>query len=244
MLVPTADEHAFSEKIIRLPDSYQPGDDTRTAAAPLDRIACGLPDDAFVFCSFNQTCKITPEIFEVWLDLMATIDRSILWLAAPQPAASEALRSRLVSRGLDPDRMVFAPFVAPPKHHARIGVADLALDTFPHGSHATAIDMLWAGVPLVALMGHTFASRVSASALTAAGLPELITSSFDDYRRTALRLAGDPSELANVKERLQSRRKTAALFDTGRFTRYLEYGLRAIWERHVSGLPPDHLNVV
>ena len=243
VLVPTADEHAFSEKIIRLPDSYQPGDDTRMAAAPLDRIACGLPDDAFVFCSFNRACKITPEIFEVWLQLMAAIEHSVLWLLEPQRVAADALRTRLVSRGLDPDRLVFAPMVLAPEHRARVALADLALDSFPYGSHTTASDMLWAGVPFVALMGETLASRVSASILTAAGLPELIAKSLDDYQRLALRLASDREELARLKLRVQDQRRTAALFDTARFTRNLETAFIAIWERHMSGLAPDHVTI-
>jgi protein O-GlcNAc transferase len=243
VLVPAADEFDFSEKIIRLPDTYQPNDDKRMVAEPFDRVACGLPDDAFVFCSFNQIYKVTPEIFEVWLQLMAAIDHSVLWLLEPQRVAADALRTRLVSRGLDPDRLVFAPMVLAPEHRARVVLADLALDSFPYGSHTTASDMLWAGVPLVALMGETFASRVSASILTAAGLPELIAKSLDDYQRLALRLASDREELARLKLRVQDQRRTAALFDTARFTRNLETAFIAIWERHMSGLAPDHVAI-
>jgi predicted O-linked N-acetylglucosamine transferase (SPINDLY family) len=243
VLIPAAAEPNFSEKIIRLPDTYQPNDDKRLVTQALHRQDYGLPEDAVVFCSFNQIYKVTPEIFEIWLKLLGAIDHSVLWLLEPQAAAAEALRSRLSAHGLDPDRLVFAPTVGAPEHRARAAKADLALDCFPYGSHTTASDMLWAGVPLVALMGETFAARVSASVLTAAGLPELITRSFDDYQRLALRLAGDREELARLKQRVQDQRRSAALFDTARFTRNLEKAFIAIWERHKSGLPPDHVTV-
>jgi len=243
VLIPASDEQNFSEKIIRLPDTYQPNDDKRSVGQTLPRQDYGLPDDAVVFCSFNQIYKVTPEIFEIWLKLLGTIDHSVLWLLEPQAAAAEALRSRLATRGLDPDRLVFAPMVAAPEHRARAVQADLALDCFPYGSHTTASDMLWAGVPLVALMGETFASRVSASVLTAAGLPELITRSLDDYQRLALRLTSDRKELARLKQRVQNQRRSTALFDTARFTRNLEKAFIVIWERHANGLPPDHVMV-
>jgi len=243
VLIPPGHEAHFSEKIIRLPDTYQPNDDKRPVGPTLDRQFYGLADDAFVFGSFNDMFKLTPEIFELWLGLLQAADRSVLWLLQPEPAAAEALRARAARRGISPERIIFAPLVAPPEHRARLARADLALDCFPYGSHTTASDMLWAGVPLVALMGETFASRVSASLLTAAGLPELITTSYDDYYRLALRLATDRAELARLKSRLKDRRRTAALFDTKRFTRNLEAAFLAIWERHRSGLPPDHVTI-
>ena len=244
VLIPASDEPNFSEKIIRLPDTYQPNDDKRPVGQTLHRQDYGLPDDAVVFCSFNQIYKVTPEIFEIWLKLLGAIDHSVLWLREPQAAAAEALRSRLATRGLDPGRLVFAPLVAAAsEHRARIAQADVALDCFPYGSHTTASDILWAGVPLVALMGETYAARASASVLTAAGLPELITRSLDDYQRLALRLASDREELARLKQRVQDRRRSAALFDTARFTRNLEKAFIAIWERHPSGLAPDHVTI-
>jgi predicted O-linked N-acetylglucosamine transferase (SPINDLY family) len=244
VLVPPSDEANVSEKIIRLPDTYQPNDDKRPVGPTLQRQDYGLPQDAVVFCSFNQIYKVTPEIFEIWLKLLGAIDHSVLWLLEPQPAAATALRSRLSMHGLDPARLVYAPKAKAPEHRARAAQADLALDCFPYGSHTTASDMLWAGVPLIALMGETIASRVSASVLTAAGLPELITTSLDDYQRLALRLASGREELARLKQRVQDQRRSAALFDTARFTRNLEKAYMAIWERHRSGLAPDHITVV
>jgi protein O-GlcNAc transferase len=243
VIIPASDETNFSEKIIRLPDTYQPSGDKRTVKSSLRRQDYGLPDDAVVFCSFNQVYKLTPEVFEVWLNLLEAVDQSVLWMREPQQAPAAALKNRLSARGLDPDRLIFAPNVAMLEHRTRSAAADLALDSFPYGSHSTAGDVLWAGVPLVGLMGDTFASRVSASVLMAAGLPELITRSLDDYQRLALRLASDREELARLKLRVQDQHRTAALFDTVRFTRNLEQAFSAIWERHMSGLPPDHVSV-
>jgi len=244
VLIPPADEPNFSEKIIRLPDTYQPNDDTRPIGQTLPRQDYGLPEDAVVFCSFNQIYKVTPEIFEIWLNLLGAIEGSVLWLREPQQAAAQVLRDRLAARGLDPDRLVFAPMLAAAaEHRARIAQADVALDCFPYGSHTTASDLLWAGIPLVALMGETYAARASASVLTAAGLPELITRSLDEYQRLALRLGSDRVELARLKQRVQNQRRSSALFDTVRFARNLEQAFIAIWKRHTSGLPPDHVSV-
>jgi predicted O-linked N-acetylglucosamine transferase (SPINDLY family) len=149
--------------------------------------------------------------------------------------------AKAASRGIDPARLVFAPMVEPSEHLARVAQADIALDCFPYGSHTTASDTLWAGVPLVALAGDTFASRVSASILTAAGLPELITPSLADYYNLALHLAGDRGALAELRARVQALRTSGPLFNTEQFTRNLERALVAAWERHCAGLTPAHI---
>jgi predicted O-linked N-acetylglucosamine transferase (SPINDLY family) len=149
--------------------------------------------------------------------------------------------AKAASRGIDPARLIFAPMVELAEHLARLACADIALDCFPYGSHTTASDTLWAGVPLVALAGDTFASRVSASILTAAGLPELITSSLADYYNLALRLAGDPGALAGLRARVKDLRTSGPLFDTTLFTRDLERALAAAWERHCAGLASAHI---
>jgi len=242
-LIRPQDEPHFSEKIIRLPHTYQANDDKRIAARAQSRSAHGLPEEAIVFCSFNGAFKLTPEVFDCWLRLLQAVDRSVLWLLRPEDIAVRALVAKAASRGIDPARLVFAPMVEPPEHLARIARADLALDCFPYGSHTTASDTLWAGVPLVALAGDTFASRVSASILTAAGLPELIAPSLAEYYNLALRLAGDRDALAGLRARLQALRSSGPLFNTGQFTRDLERALTAIWERHCAGLTPAHIVV-
>jgi protein O-GlcNAc transferase len=241
VLIRPQDEPHFSEKIIRLPHTYQANDDKRIAGTTQSRSAYGLPEEAIVFCSFNGAFKLTPEVFDCWLRLLQAVDRSVLWLLQPEDIAVRALVAKAASRGIDPARLIFAPMVEPPEHLARLACADLALDCFPYGSHTTASDTLWAGVPLVALAGDTFASRVSASILTTAGLPELITSSLTDYYNLALRLAGDPGALAGLRARANGLRASGPLFDTALFTRDLERALAVAWERHCAGLAPAHI---
>jgi predicted O-linked N-acetylglucosamine transferase (SPINDLY family) len=241
VLIRPQDEPHFSEKIIRLPHTYQANDDKRIAGTTQSRSAYGLPEEAIVFCSFNGAFKLTPEVFDCWLRLLQAVDRSVLWLLQPEDIAVRALVAKAASRGIDPARLIFAPMVELAEHLARLACADIALDCFPYGSHTTASDTLWAGVPLVALAGDTFASRVSASILTAAGLPELITSSLADYYNLALRLAGDPGALAGLRARVKDLRTSGPLFDTTLFTRDLERALAAAWERHCAGLAPAHI---
>jgi predicted O-linked N-acetylglucosamine transferase (SPINDLY family) len=241
VLIRPQDEPHFSEKIIRLPHTYQANDDKRVAAKTQSRSAYGLPEEAIVFCSFNGAFKLTPEVFDCWLRLLQAVERSVLWLLQPEDIAVRTLMARTTSRGIDLARLVFAPTVEPPEHLARIAQADLALDCFPYGSHTTASDTLWAGVPLIALAGDTFASRVSASILTAAGLPELITPTLSDYYNLALRLAGDRDALAGLRARVQALRAGGPLFNTEQFTRNLERALAATWEQHGAGLMPAHI---
>jgi len=243
VLIRRQDERHFSEKIIRLPHTYQANDNKRAAACTQERSAYGLPEEAIVFCSFNGTFKLTPDMFECWLRLLQAVDRSVLWLLQPEDVAVRALAARAAARGIDPARIIFAPMVPPSEHLARAAQADIALDCFPYGSHTTGSDALWAGIPLIGLAGDTFASRVSASILTAAGLPELIATSLDDYYGLALRLAGDREELKRLKSRVRELRGNCALFNTERFTRDLEHAFAAIWERHNGGLPPDHVTM-
>jgi predicted O-linked N-acetylglucosamine transferase (SPINDLY family) len=242
VVAPPGCEAQFSEQIIRLPHCYQPNDGRRAVGAAVDRRACGLPEAAFVFCSFNQIIKLSAQVFDIWLALLRAVDGSVLWLLRPDEAAVEKLRLQARSAGVDPGRIIFAPFSGVSEHRARIAQADLALDCFPCGSHTTASDVLWAGVPLVAWRGDTFASRVSASLLEAAGLADLITASPDDYFRLCLRLATDAGEILRLKSRVKAAQRSP-LFDTARFTRDLERAFEVILERQRAGLPPDHVNI-
>jgi predicted O-linked N-acetylglucosamine transferase (SPINDLY family) len=221
----------FTEQIAQLPDCYLVTDTTRAipAGSP-DRGATGLPDDGFVFCCFNNNYKITAPVFERWMRLLERTDRSVLWLLRDNEVAERNLRRAAAARGIDPARLVFAPRVSPTQHLARHRLADLFLDTLPFNAHVTASDALWAGLPLVTCEGATFASRVAASALRAAGLDELITTSLDDYERLALSLACSPDALARVRQKLHDNRLTCPLFDTGRFRRQLESVYATMWD--------------
>src|SRR4029453_18065999 len=161
---------------VRLPDTYQPNDRTReTADTPTDRASAGLPPDGFVFCCFNNSYKIQPPVFDVWMRLLQGVEGSVLWLLADNAAATRNLKREAAARGIDPERLVFAPRRDLPEHLARHRLADVFLDTLPYNAHTTASDALWAGLPVVTCKGNTFAGRVAASLLHAAGLPELVT---------------------------------------------------------------------
>ena len=230
----------YAEKIVYLPDTYMPNDNTRRIAipAPGRREAC-LPESGFVFCSFNNSFKIMPEMFDVWVRLLTAVEDSVLWLPEFHPAAMNNLRREATTRGVNAERLVFAPFAAAQEQHlARMQLADLFLDTLPYNAHSTACDALWAGLPVLTCLGDTFAGRVAASVLQAAGLPELITASLQEFEASALRLARNPAALAEIRARLARNRQTWPLFDTARFTRHLESAYTTMWERQQRGDAP------
>ncbi len=241
-VVPPTDRDHYSEKIVYLPDTYYVYDDTRPVSPLLPtRREADLPDDGFVFCSFNQAYKYTPAIFDLWMRLLRAVDGSALWLLEPHETAKANLRREAQSRGIDADRIVFAPRIALTRHEhylARHRLADLFLDTPVYNSHTTACDALWAGLPVLTCLGTTFAGRVAASLLNAVGLPEMVTHSLADYEALALKLAREPAALADIKAKLARNRTTHPLFDTARFTRHLEAAYIGMWGRQQRGEPP------
>jgi predicted O-linked N-acetylglucosamine transferase (SPINDLY family) len=238
VVIPEESRRFYSEQIVTLPGSYQANDDTQPIAATPTRAAAGLPPDGVVFASFNNTFKITPAIFAIWMRLLRDVPDSSLWLLAGQHAAPGNLRNEAARAGIEPDRLIFAQQLPRDQHLARLRLADIFLDTLPYNAHTTAADALWAGLPVVTCPGDTFQSRVAASLLTAIGLPELITSSLEGYAALAARLARDPAALATVKAKLAANRNTTALFDTARFTRHLEAAYATMIERHWRGEAP------
>ncbi|MBX9823786.1 MAG: tetratricopeptide repeat protein [Xanthobacteraceae bacterium] len=239
VVIPQEDRRHFAEKVIALPHSYMIADARKNIrAADLTRRQVGLPDDGFVFCSFNNTYKINPGIFDVWMRLLRAVDGSVLWLRSWSATAVENLRREAAARGVAPERLVFAPAVSIEEHLGRHRLADLALDTLPYNAHTTAIDALSAGLPLLTCVGSTFASRASASMLRAIGMPELIGASLEDYERQALRLAQDASWLESTKLKLAANIALEPLFDTKRFARDVESAYTAIWERQRQGHEP------
>ncbi len=223
VVTPLRDAPFYAEKIMQLPNCYLPADTTRPIGERPCRAAAGLPESAFVLCSFNNSYKFNPAVFDLWCRILARAPDSVLWLSHPGDSAAENLRKEIKARGIDVDRLIFSRRVAENADHlARIQVADLALDPFPYNSHSTGVDMLWAGVPMVALRGETFAGRVGASLLCAAGLPELIAETLADYERLVLTLYADRPRLAALHERLRQARATTSLFDMARFTKDLE----------------------
>ena len=239
IVIPDGEQRFYDEAVVWLPDSYQANDDKRARPAPAGRADHGLPQDAFVFCNFNQGYKLAPEIFAVWLRLLQRRPDSVLWLLHDHDAAMPRLRREAERQGVDGTRLVFAPMMPLAQHLSRLALADLFLDTLPYNAHTTGSDSLWAGVPLVTCRGNAFPGRVAASLLMAAGLPDLIADDIDAYETLASTLAADAPLLAGYRARLAQNRATCALFDTARFTRHLEAAWRIMVARQRDGRAPQ-----
>jgi len=238
-IIPAEHFQFYGERVVWLPDTYQANDDKSGIAERVPtRAECGLAETGFVFCCFNNTFKINPQIFDVWMRLLAATANSVLWLLGTNPIAERNLRREAERRGIAAERLIFAPRLAVADHLARHRRADLFLDTLPYNAHTTASDALWAGLPLVTCQGDTFAGRVAASLLNAIGLPELITASLEEYEALALKLARDPALLGAMKEKLRRNRDTYPLFDTARFARHIESAYETMWQAHQDGRAP------
>ena len=243
-VVPQDQQAYFSENLVHLPDCYQVNDRRRPIAERTPtREECGLPERGFVFCSFNNSYKITATYFDVWSRLLRTVPESALWLLADNEWAEANLRREASARGLDPKRLVFARRLPLADHLARHRLADLFLDTLPCNAHTTASDALWAGLPVVSCAGHSFPARVAGSLLHAIGLPELVVHNLGDYEALALRLAREPDRLGALKARLQLNRAVAPLFDTDRYRRHIEAAYLKMHANYWRGEAPRAFNV-
>ena len=221
-IIRPGEEATCSERVVRMPHCYQPNDRKRAIAEPLRRQDYGLPECGFVFCCFNQTYKITPDVYAVWMRLLQRVPDSVLWLVDGGATAKRNLIDAARAQGVAETQLVFAPRRPYSEHLARYRVADLALDTFPYTSHTTLSDALWCGCPTVGLTGDTFASRVSGSLLTAAGLGDLVSASLTSYEHLAHRMATDAAFLSSIRERVLQSRDHFTLFDSKTYTRDLE----------------------
>jgi protein O-GlcNAc transferase len=239
-LIPAEHQIYYSEKVAYLPDCYQPNDSKRPIAdsAPM-RADAGLPERGFVFCCFNNSFKITPAIFDIWMRLLRNVEGSVLWLFRGNDFAESNLRREAQARGISPDRLIFAPRANLDYHLARHKLADLFLDTLPCNAHTTASDALYAGLPVLTCIGNTFAGRVASSLLMTMDLPELITQSLTEYEALALRLATTPVLLNDIKTKVSRNRTICPLFDIERFRRHIEAAYRTMWERYQRGEPPQ-----
>jgi predicted O-linked N-acetylglucosamine transferase (SPINDLY family) len=242
-VIPEDHERHYAERVVALPDSYMANHSLRVMGEAPSRAAAGLPEDAFVFCSFNNFYKITPEVFGVWMRLLQKVEGSVLWLHSDSAVGERNLGREAAARGVDPGRLVYARRVNRIEdHYARYRLADLFLDT-RYNAHVTACDALWAGLPLLTCTGNSFATRVAGGLLRVLGLPELVTADLADYERAALALATDPERLRAVREKVGRARETAPLFDADRFRRHIESAFTAMWEIHRRGEPPRALAV-
>ncbi len=244
VVIPAGEERWYAEQVVRLPHCYLPNDDRREIGAPPTREAAGLPGAGFVFCAFTNAYKINPAVFDVWMRLLRQVPGSVLWLRGMGQEPRANLAREAQARGVESQRLIFAPHVPNMAEHlGRQALADLYLDTLPYNAHSTACDALWAGVPVLTCMGRSMASRVAASAMKAAGLPELITSSLQEYERRALEMARNAGELQALRERLARNRPTAPLFDTAGYTRHLEAAYLVMHQRALNGEPAQGFTV-
>ncbi|MBX7199152.1 MAG: tetratricopeptide repeat protein [Rhodospirillaceae bacterium] len=244
VVIPEAEQGFYSEKVVYLPDSYQVNDSKRAIdpEAPT-RASQGLPENAFVFCNFNQNYKLTPPAFTAWMKILAEVDGSVFWMLQNTPALAANLRKEAARFGINSDRLIFAKHAEAAKHLARLALADLFLDSRPYNAHTTASDALWAGLPLITCRGTAFPGRVAASVLDAAGLPELVTENMEDFAALAVKLARDKEALASVRKKLADNRTTCALFDTERFRRHIESAYETMVANWRAGKAPAGFTV-
>ena len=243
-VIPADQQNFYSEKIAWLGPSCFPTDNKRALLPAPSRQDAGLPETGLVFCNFGKPLKFAPDPFAVWMRLLKEIPDSILWLGHHNSETIGNLQRAAENHGVDAQRICFAPYLdSPAAHLARIGLADLYLDTYPYNAHATACDFLWAGVPVLTLSGGGYPGRAGASILAAAGLDNLITRSPEGYEQRALQLAKNPDELRSIKDILVRNRNLSPLFDTPRFARNLERAYATMWRRHQSGAAPGSFAV-
>jgi protein O-GlcNAc transferase len=235
-------QSSYSEKVVYLPNSYQVNDRKRVISdKKFTRQEIGLPENGFVFCCFNNNYKILPATFTSWMRILRAVEGSVLWLLQDNSWAVDNLKKEAEKQGIAPDRLVFAERLPLPQHLARHRQADLFLDTFPYNAHTTTSDALWTGLPVLTLMGQSFASRVAASLLNAVGLPELITSTQEEYEALAIDLAKSPQKLAFIKLQLANNRLFTPLFNTPLFTKHLEAAYMQMMLRYQEDLQPEHI---
>lgn len=244
-VVPPEHHPYFSERVVYLPDTFQAYDSQRRISdrAP-SRIEAGLPEEGFVFCSFNNSYKFRAPVFDIWMRLLNRFEGSVLWLRSGGQRAADHLRREAATRGVDPARLVFAPYVERMEDHlARQRLADLFLDTLPYNAQTTAGDALWAGLPVLTCLGGALPGRVAASLLNAIGLSELVTHDFEEYESLAIALAGEPGRLRGIREKLARNRLSHPLFNTARFTRHLEAAYEEMYRLHQQRESPRHFSV-
>jgi protein O-GlcNAc transferase len=242
-VVPSSQQPHFSERLVHLPGSYQVNDSRREVASAASRRDCGLPGDGLVFCSFNNSYKISPVFFDIWMRLLRSVPGSVLWLLETNELVKRNLRSEAEKRGVDSGRLIFAPIVPSAEHLGRHRHADLFLDTLPCNAHTTASDALWAGLPVLTCSGDTFAGRVAGSLLAAIGMPELITESPEQYEQAALALARDPQRLIALRQKLERNRDAGALFNLPKCTAHIEAAYTRMWQTWCSGRKPTAFSI-
>ena len=235
-VIPPENQKNFTEKLIYLPHTYMPTDNTREISSrDISKKEFGLPDDSFVFCCFNNHYKITTEEFDIWMKFLSKIEKSVLWLSKANHVSEANLKKEAIKRNVDSSRIIFAERVPMKDHLARYKFADLFLDTFNYNAHTTASEALWGGLPVITKAGKGFPARVASSLLRAIDLPELITKNKKEYEDLVLELANNAKKLSMIKEKLAVNRSFQPLFNTEQYTRYLEDGYKQAYLNYLKG---------
>ena len=243
-LIPEDKQQYYSEKIVYMPNSYLPPLSNREVAKNLlIRDELGLPVKGFVFCCFNNAYKITPSTFAGWMRILSAVEDSVLWLLEGNATHSKNIKNQAVQLGVNEDRIIFAKRMPVKDHLNRIKEADLFIDTLPYNAHTTASEALRMGLPVLTCEGNSFASRVAASLLRAVKLPELITTTQEQFESVAIKMAMHPEKFNKIKNKLINNLPTASLYDAPLYTRQLESAFLEMYERNQSGLNPDHIYV-
>ena len=241
-IVPEDHQQFYAEKIVYLPGSYQPNDTTREIGdQPHSRDDIGLSDKNFVFCTFNNSYKITPQFFDIWMRLLQKVSNGVLWMLSKSPEQEQNLRKEAEIRGISGNRLIFAPHMELKSHLRRLQLADLFLDSLPYNAHTTTSDALWAGLPLVTCVGTTFAGRVAGSLLNAAGIPELVTTSLEQYEQLALDLATNPTKLLALRQKLKVTSRDSILFNSKQYAQHIEGAYITMLDRHRAGASPENI---
>lgn len=241
VVTPLSHAAHFSEKIAQLPHCYQPNDSQRLQPAASKRADWGVPDDRLLLCAFHQSYKISEAVFDQWCAILQRLPHALLWLLQWNTNVQTTLIAAAQARGIDPSRLVFAPLLPVAQHLSRLACADVYLDAWPCNAHTTASEALWVGVPVVTVIGPTFAQRVAASLLTAVDCADLVADTPARYTDTVVALAQSPARRAALRQHLRTQSQCSPLFDGRRFARDIEALFERMWARAVAGLPPAHL---
>ena len=244
ILIPKKNQKYYSEKIIYFPDTYQVRDSSqKISKKKFTRNELDLPKKGIVLCCFNQSYKITPKVFKIWIRLLKNIKGSVLWLLEDNLTATKNLKKEAELRGVKSERIIFAKRLPLSDHLARHKVADLFIDTFPYTAHTTCSDALWSSLPVITRMGESFASRVAGSILSAIDLKELITHTEDEYEKLIYQYATNPKKLKKIKKKLEKNKVTKPLFNTKLFTKNIETAYKIIYKNYYSNLPIKNIEI-
>jgi len=247
VVIPPESQWGYTEKVVYMPTAWLANDPTRPVSErQFKRGEMGLPEVGVVYCSFNNAYKMNPQMFDVWMRILQQVPGSVLWLqAAGQEKVKENLRKEASVRGVDPARLVFADKLeSMAEHLARHRLADVFLDTLPFNAHTTAVDALWAGLPVLTCLGGLGLGRIAGSVLMALGMEELVSQDWQGYEAQAVRIGLESGYAKSLKDKLERNRKEAPLFDTARLTRNMESAYEQMHQRVQQGLGPDGFEVI